>query len=43
MRYRVKVQSADGHSTVLILDNTGKQVTDENAKRILGMLMGDLR
>ncbi|HEY4083772.1 MAG TPA: outer membrane protein assembly factor BamC [Burkholderiaceae bacterium] len=42
-RYRVKVLTADGKSTVMILDNTGKQVTDENAKRILGMLMNDLR
>ena len=42
-RYRVKVLTADGKSTVMILDNTGKQVTDENAKRILGMLMTDLR
>ncbi len=42
-RYRVKVISADGRSTVMVMDNTGKQATDENAKRILGMLMGDLR
>ena len=42
-RYRVKVLSKDSQSTVMVLDNTGKQVTDENAKRILGMLMGDLR
>jgi len=42
-RYRVKVLSKDGHSTVMVMDNTGKQATDENAKRILGMLMGDLR
>ncbi len=42
-RYRVKVLSTDSRSTVMVLDNTGKQVTDENAKRILGMLMGDLR
>jgi outer membrane protein assembly factor BamC len=42
-RYRVKVLSADGHSTVMVMDNTGKQSTDENAKRILGMLLNDLR
>ncbi|MBV8501694.1 MAG: outer membrane protein assembly factor BamC [Paucibacter sp.] len=42
-KYRVKVQSAGEKSTVLILDNTGKQVTDENAKRILQMLLDDLR
>jgi outer membrane protein assembly factor BamC len=42
-KYRVKVQSAGEKSTVLILDDSGKQVTDENAKRILQMLLDDLR
>ena len=42
-KYRVKVQSEGEKSTVLILDNTGKQATDENAKRILSMLMDDLK
>lgn len=42
-KYRVKVQSEGEKSTVLILDNTGKQATDENAKRILSMLLDDLR
>jgi len=42
-KYRVKVQSEGEKSTVLILDNTGKQSTDENAKRILSMLMDDLK
>jgi len=42
-KYRVKVQSEGEKSTVLILDNTGKQSTDENAKRILSMLMDDIK
>jgi outer membrane protein assembly factor BamC len=43
VRYRVSVKSEGERTTVMVLDNTGKQQTNENAKRILGMLMDDLR
>ena len=42
-KYRVKVQSEGEKSTVMVMDDTGKQATDENAKRILSMLLDDLR
>ncbi|WP_434063990.1 outer membrane protein assembly factor BamC [Roseateles violae] len=42
-RYRVSVKSEGERTTVMILDSTGKQQTNENAKRILSMLMDDLR
>ena len=42
-RYRVAVRTNGDHSTVLVLDNNGKQTTDENAKRIIDLLMDDLR
>ena len=42
-RYRVAVRSNGEHTTVLVLDNNGRQTTDDDAKRILGLLMDDLR
>jgi len=41
-RYRVAVRTEGDHTTVLILDNNGKQATDQNAKRIIDLLMDDL-
>jgi outer membrane protein assembly factor BamC len=43
VRYRVSVKSEGERTTVMVLDSTGKQQTNENAKRILSMLMDDLR
>lgn len=43
VRYRVAVQSEGERSTVLILDDKGQQQTNEMAKRILQLLMEDLR
>lgn len=42
-RYRVAVKSEGERSTVTVLDSKGRQQTDENAKRILNLLMDDLR
>ena len=42
-RYRVSVKSEGERSTVMVLDTKGQQQTDENAKRILNLLMDDLR
>ncbi len=42
-RYRVSVKSEGERSTVSVLNNQGQQQTDENAKRILNLLMDDLR
>lgn len=42
-RYRVSVKSEGERSVVKILDTKGQQQTDENAKRILNLLMDDLR
>jgi len=42
-RYRVSVKSEGERSTVKILDDKGQQQTNEDAKRILNMLMDDLR
>ncbi len=42
-RYRVSVKSEGERSTVSILDEKGQQQTGENAKRILNLLMDDLR
>jgi outer membrane protein assembly factor BamC len=42
-RYRVAVKSEGERSTVTVLDSKGQQQTDENAKRILNLLMDDLR
>jgi outer membrane protein assembly factor BamC len=43
VRYRVSVKSEATKSTVRILDDRGQAVTDDNAKRILSLLMDDLR
>lgn len=42
-RYRVSVKSEGEKSTVTVLDDKGQQQTNDNAKRILGLLMDDLR
>ncbi len=42
-RYRVSVKSEGERSTVMVLDEKGQQQTNENAKRILNLLMDDLR
>lgn len=42
-RYRVSVKAEGERSTVMVLDTKGQQQTDENAKRILNLLMDDLR
>ncbi|MDC8771371.1 outer membrane protein assembly factor BamC [Paucibacter sp. hw8] len=42
-RYRVSVKSEGERSTVMVLDDKGQQQTNENAKRILNLLMDDLR
>ena len=43
VRYRVKVTSAGERSTVIVLDDKGQQQTGEIGKRILNLLMDDLR
>lgn len=43
VRYRVSVRSQGDRSTVSILDDKGQQQTNEIAKRILNLLMDDLR
>lgn len=43
VRYRVSVKSDGGKSTVMILDDKGQQQTNEMAKRILQLLMEDVR
>ena len=42
-RYRVSVKSEGERSTVMVLDDRGQQQTGEIAKRILNLLMDDLR
>ncbi|MFY7865887.1 outer membrane protein assembly factor BamC [Roseateles sp.] len=42
-RYRVSVKSEGERSTVSVLDDKGQLQTGENAKRILNLLMDDLR
>lgn len=42
-RYRVAVVSEGNRSVVSVQDDKGKQLTDEAAKRILGLLQQDLR
>ena len=42
VRYRVLVKSEGNQSTVSVLNDRGQAVTDENAKRILSLLMDDL-
>jgi len=43
VRYRVSVKAEGDKSTVRILDDRGQAVTNDNAKRILGLLMDDLK
>ncbi len=43
VRYRVSVKSDASKSTVMILDDKGQQQTNEMAKRILQLLMEDVR
>ncbi|WP_238139297.1 outer membrane protein assembly factor BamC [Roseateles aquatilis] len=43
VRYRVSVKSEGSKSTVSILDDKGQQQTNEMAKRILQLLMEDIR
>ena len=43
MRYRVSVKSEGERSTVTVLDDKGQQQTNDIAKRILNLLMDDLR
>ena len=43
IRYRIKVTSVAELSTVSVLDDKGQQQTNEIAKRILNLLMDDLR
>ena len=43
VRYRVKVVSVGDRSTVSVLDDKGQQQTGEIGKRILNLLMDDLR
>ncbi|PTT90810.1 hypothetical protein DBR42_05145, partial [Pelomonas sp. HMWF004] len=42
-RYRVSVKAEGDKSTVRVLDDRSQPVTDDNAKRILNLLMDDLR
>ncbi len=43
VRYRVSVKSEADKSTVRVLDDRGQPVTNDNAKRILSLLMDDLK
>jgi len=43
VRYRVSVKAEGDKSTVRVLDERGQAITDDNAKRILGLLMDDLK
>ncbi|MBI3349889.1 MAG: outer membrane protein assembly factor BamC [Burkholderiales bacterium] len=43
VRYRVSVKAEGDKSTVRVLDERGQAITDDNAKRILSLLMDDLR
>ncbi|MFG6414044.1 outer membrane protein assembly factor BamC [Roseateles sp. DC23W] len=43
VRYRVSVKSQGDKSTVSVLNDKGLAVTDDNAKRILNLLMDDLK
>jgi outer membrane protein assembly factor BamC len=43
VRYRVSVKADGVKSTVRILDDRGQPVADDNAKRILSLLMDDLK
>ncbi|MDR7334097.1 outer membrane protein assembly factor BamC [Roseateles asaccharophilus] len=43
VRYRVSVKSEGAKSTVRVLNDRGQTVADDNAKRILSLLMDDLK
>lgn len=43
VRYRVSVKAEGDKSTVRVLDDRGQAIADDNAKRILSLLMDDLR
>ncbi|MBV8035161.1 outer membrane protein assembly factor BamC [Roseateles sp.] len=43
VRYRVSVKSEGDKSTVRVLDDRGQPITNDNAKRILSLLMDDLK
>lgn len=43
VRYRVSVKSEGDKSTVRVMDDRGQVVSDDNAKRILSLLMDDLK
>lgn len=43
VRYRVSVKADGEKSTVRILDDRGQAITDDNAKRMLSLLMDDLK
>ncbi|CAM3888672.1 outer membrane protein assembly factor BamC [Roseateles saccharophilus] len=43
VRYRVSVKADGAKSTVSILDDRGQSIADDNAKRILSLLMDDLK
>ncbi|KQW41251.1 MULTISPECIES: outer membrane protein assembly factor BamC [unclassified Roseateles] len=43
VRYRVSVKADGVKSTVRILDDRGQAIADDNAKRILSLLMDDLK
>ena len=43
VRYRVSVKADGVKSTVSILDDRGQAIADDNAKRILSLLMDDLK
>lgn len=43
VRYRVSVKAEGEKSVVRVLDERGQPITDDNAKRILNLLMDDLR
>ncbi len=43
VRYRVSVKTEGDKSIVRVLDERGQAITDDNAKRILGLLMDDLK
>ncbi|RZL36922.1 MAG: outer membrane protein assembly factor BamC [Rubrivivax sp.] len=43
VRYRVSVKADGDKSTVRVLDDRGQSITDDNAKRILSLLMDDLK
>jgi len=43
VRYRVSVKAEGTKSTVRVLDDRGQPIADDNAKRILSLLMDDLK